>query len=351
MNRLIEIFDKNQVRKLDESSLPLLIGMDDTAHIRLGDGPDGERGIVAYLAESRNHLYLQPAEDRSVSILYHNDEPLTGSVWLKSGDTTRIGDTLIRWHLAGQRLEVHISKATARVLQPPVEPPESPQEKPPENVTDEPILPVMDVPRPDGSRFRKPAIVLFALLLIAAAFVLLANPLAVTVTPTPDNLSVSGFPPAVKFGDSYLGISGAYTLHAEKKGYLPLKEAVEISSNNSHYDFTMEKLPGLIDLDSIPVGVTVLIDGALVGKTPLPGVEISAGSRSLRFEHERYLPLERIVEVAGFGEKQSLQIELEPAWAVVTLKTEPAGATLGGDGPGYQRARPGVGQVGPDVMG
>jgi formylglycine-generating enzyme required for sulfatase activity len=336
LNRLIEIFDKHEVRKLDETSLPLLIGVDDTAHIRLqgqlDEDLDGEGGIVAYLAESRNHLYLQPAEDTSVSILYHNDEPITGSIWLKSGDTTRIGDSLIRWHLAGQRVEVHISKVTTRVLRPPVEPPDSPKAKCAEDATAEPVLPVMDAPRSDGSKFRKPAIVFFVLLLIAAAFVLLANPLAIRVTPTPDSLSISGFPPAVKFGDSYLGISGGYTLHAEKQGYRPLEKAITISSNNSHYDFTMEKLPGLIDLASTPVGVTVMIDGVLVGNTPLQGVEISAGRRSLRFEHERYLTIERMVEVAGFGEKQSLQVELEPAWAVVSLQTEPAGATLMVDG-------------------
>lgn len=329
MNRLIEIFSKDEVHTLDETSLPLLIGMDDTAHLRL----DGEGGIVAYVAESRNHLFLQPADDASVRALYHNDEPMTGSVWLKSGDTTRIGDALIRWHLSGQRVEAHISKASVRVLQPPVEPPDSPQEEAAEDVKDEDILLVMDAPtRPDGSRVRKAAIALFALLLIGAAFVLLANPLAVTVMPTPDSLSLSGFPPPVKFGDSYLGISGSYTLHAEKQGYLPLEEEVQISSSNSHYSFTLEKLPGLINLTSTPVGVTVMIDDTSVGETPLQDIAISAGSRSVRFEHERYLPIERIVEVEGFGKKQSLQVELEPAWAIVTLQTDPAGAALMVDG-------------------
>ncbi|MBW2690471.1 MAG: PEGA domain-containing protein, partial [Deltaproteobacteria bacterium] len=336
MNRLIEIFDKNEVRKFDDSSLPLLIGMDDTAHIRLDGQLDGdlndEGGIIAYVAESRDHLFLQPADDTSVSILYHNDEPLTGSVWLKSGDTTRIGDSLLRWHLSGQRVEVHISKATTRVLQPPLEPPDSPQEKGTEKAEDEDILPVVEPPRPKSRRLRTLAIVLFVLLLIGAAFVLLAKPLAVTVTPAPDSLSVTGFPPPVKFGDSYLGISGSYTLHAEKEGYLPLEEAIEISAGNSQYSFTFEVLPGLIDLISTPDGVTVLIDGAAVGVTPLQDIGISAGSRTIRFEHERYLSTERVVEIEGLGKKQNLLVELEPAWAIVTLQTEPAGAILLIDG-------------------
>ncbi len=328
MNRLIEIFSKDEVYTLDETSLPLLIGMDDTAHLRL----DGEGGIVAYVAESRNHLFLQPADATSVRTLYHNDELLTGSVWLKSGDTTRIGDSLIRWHLSGQRVEAHLSKASTRVLQPPLESPDSAKETNVKVGSHEQTLPVTNAPQSDGSRFRKAAIILFALLLIGAAFVLLANPLAVTITPAPDSFSLSGFPPPLKFGNSYLGISGDYTLHAEKQGYLPLKEEVQISSGNNHYSFTLEKLPGLVDLSSTPVGVTVLIDGTSVGETPLQGVEISAGSRSLRFEHERYLPKERTVEVEGFGKKQSVQAELEPAWAIVSLQTEPVGATLMVDG-------------------
>jgi formylglycine-generating enzyme required for sulfatase activity len=328
LTRLIEIFNENQVRKLDETSLPLLIGTDDTAHVHLL----GEDGIVAYVAESRNHLFLQPADSAQTSTLYHNDEPITGSVWLKSGDATRIGDSLIRWQLSGQRLEVHITKASATSLQPPLEPPDSPHKESAQKPVDDQSLPLPAIPRRDSRKFRKPAIALFALLLLGALFVLLANPLAITVTPTPDSLSLSGFPPAVKFGDNYLGLSGGYTLHAEKQGYLPLEKQVQISSSASHYSFTMEKLPGLIDLNSSPAGATVLIDGIAVGATPLHGVEIAAGSRSVRFEHKRYLPMESVVEVEGFGKKQSFQVELEPAWAMVTLQTQPAGATLMVDG-------------------
>jgi hypothetical protein len=173
LNRLIEIYGRDEVRRLDESSLPLLIGTDDTAHIcldaPLDRGLDGEGGIVAYVAESRNHLFLQPADDNQAHVVYHNDEPVTGSVWLKAGDTTRIGDSIIRWHLSGQRVEIRISKTSAKVLQPPleppVEPPPDPKEKRQQNATDEHLLPVMEAPRSSGGKARTLAIVLFALLL------------------------------------------------------------------------------------------------------------------------------------------------------------------------------------------
>ncbi|MFC1779827.1 PEGA domain-containing protein [Thermodesulfobacteriota bacterium] len=321
MNRLIEIIGREEALNFDETSLPLLIGMDATAHVRL----DGEGGIVAYVAESRNHLFLQPADGTAPGAVYHNDEPVTGSVWLKAGDTTRIGDTLISWHLSGQRVEIHLSKTSAQMLRPPVDPPEK-------SVVEEQILPVVEVPRTDGHKLRNLVVVLFLLLLTGAAFVLLANPLSVMVTPVPDNLSVSGFPPPLKSGDSYLGISGRYTLHAEKKGYLPLEETIEITGGGSRYSFTMEKLPGLLDLSSTPSGATVLIDGLAIGETPLQSVEIPAGSRRIGFEHERYLPSEATIEIEGFGSKQELHVELEPAWAMVTLRTEPEDAALSVDG-------------------
>jgi formylglycine-generating enzyme required for sulfatase activity len=328
LNRLIEIYGKDEVHRLEEACLPLLIGASDTAHIRLDDSQE----IVAYVAESRNHLFLQPADDNPKNVIYHNDEPVTGSVWLKSEDTTRIGDNEIRWLFSGQRVEVHISKATGRVLRPPVEPPEREQDPLEKSAPDEDVLPIVEASRPDNKKLRTLVIALFALLLVSAAFVLLANPLAVTVAPVPDSISVSGFPPVIPFGDRYLGISGSYTLEAEKQGYLPLAEKVEITSTGSSYSFSMEKLPGLIDLTSTPAGVAVLVDETPVGETPLQKVEIAAGSRKIRFEHERYLPTERMIEIKGFGEKQSLQVELEPAWAVIALQTEPAGALLSVDG-------------------
>lgn len=328
MNRLIEIFDNHEVRKLDETSLPLLIGTGDTAHICL----DGEYGIVAYVAESRNHLFLQPEEGSPARVLYHNNEPVTASVWLKSGDTTRVGDFLIHWHISGQHVEIRVSKAEATVLRPPVEPPDQQNKGRAQNDPDEHIMPATAAPRTSGKRLRTMAAVLFALLLAGATFVLLAKPLSITVTPTPDSLSVSGFPPVVKFGNSYLGLSGDYTLHAEKVGFLQLEKEIKITGADSNYSFTLEKLPGLVDLISTPAGATVLVDGEPVGKTPLREVKIAAGNRTVRFEHERYLPSERTLEIEGFGARQSLQVELDPAWAIVTVRTEPEGTILMVDG-------------------
>ncbi len=188
------------------------------------------------------------------------------------------------------------------------------------------------LPRGATARPAQLVISLFLLLLAGAAFVLLAKPLEVTVTPAPDSISVSGFPPVMTFGGNYLGFPGSYRLHAEKTGYLPLAEEVEIAGTDSSYNFKLEKLPGRVDLTSSPSGATVLVDATRVGETPLQELEISAGSRRIRFELNRYLPAEKTLEIKGFGERQALQVELEPAWARVSLQTEPQGANLTVDG-------------------
>ncbi|MGD9344211.1 MAG: PEGA domain-containing protein, partial [Desulfuromonadales bacterium] len=325
MNRLIEIFNGEHVTRLDESDLPLQIGTHATAHIRLA----GDFGIAAYLGEDRNYLFLQPAE--SDIAIFHNDERVTRSVWVKSADTTRIGTTLIHWQLSGQRVEARVTTSVGPSLQPPAELPDPP---PTGKQTDRPDPQPTAPEEPSAfSRHQRAVFIgLFALLLVSAAFVLLAKPMAVTVSPAPDNIDITGFPPVMKYGDRYLGIIGSYLLQAEKEGYQALSREIEITRDGSSYSFAMEKLPGLIDLTSEPPGATVLIDGATVGETPLYGLEIDAGRRRVSFEHERYLPEERSVEIEGFGKHASLAVTLAPAWAIYSIETDPAGATVAVDG-------------------
>ncbi len=324
MNRLIELFNSEGVVQLDESSLPLQIGTHQAAHIRL----EGSFGIAAYVGEDRNYLFIQPAENEIA--VFHNDERVTSSVWLKSEDTTRIGTTLIYWKLSGQRVEARISSSAEPRLEPPTELPDRTADAKAERSEPPPTTP--DESSSVGRHKRPIFIGLFILLLVSAAFVLLAKPMAVTVTPTPDNIDITGFPPVLKYGDRYLGIIGSYLLQAEKEGYQPLVKEIEISRADSSYAFNMEKLPGLIDLTSEPAGATVIIDGAIVGSTPLYGQEIGAGSRTVRFEHDRYLAEERSVEIEGFGKSSSLAVVLAPAWARYVIETAPAGATLAVDG-------------------
>jgi formylglycine-generating enzyme required for sulfatase activity len=328
LKRLIEIYGLDEVQKLDEASLPLSIGSDDQNHIRL----PGSSGTVAHVGESRDHLFLQPATGNSFQYLIHNNHPITSSVWLKSGDSTRIGDFLIRWQLSSQLMQVRISRYTVEGLTPPAELPEHTDSGNSKEMNDASLPAVIGVPGKKRHKYRSLVLFLFILLLSCAAFVLLAKPLTVSIKPAPENLSVTGFPPPLKLGNRYLGFPGSYLLRAEKSGYRPLEEQVEITTAGSSYSFTFDKLPGYLDVASSPPGATLLVDGVSVGATPLAGVELPIGRRSLRFELQRYQPLKKTLTVMGAGERLNLQVDLLPAWARVAVQSEPAGANLSVDG-------------------
>ncbi len=331
MSRLIEIYGPDQpdeLRRLDEASLPLVVGSDASAHIRL----PGPGGTVAYVGESRSHLFLQPAEQSPAQPIYHNDDPVAGSVWVKSGDTTRIGGYLLRWHLSGRRVEIRVLRSTPQ-KEPAAASPSGTAGKGREaGPSQERLHPVLEAPRQRGVRFHPLLLVLFLFLLACVAFVLLARPLVITLNPAPDRLSVSGFPPAVRLGERYLGLPGRYLLKARKKGYRPLEQEVAITSRGDSYHFSLQKLPGLIDVASRPEGATLWVDGNLAGETPLRDVELAPGDHTLRLEHKRYQPIEKTVTVTGAGQRQSLQVELQPSWALVSVQSEPAGASLFVDG-------------------
>ena len=320
LSRIFEIITLQGSRTFSEDDLPLAIGSGDNAQIPLPAGP----GTAAWLAESRGYLFLQAEAGRAV---YHNHEHLQGSVWIKSGDTTRIGDYLLHWVLMGDRMEVQVEEALRRdaaLRPPPVEPPENPSAKK--------ILPRVEKsaqPKRPGRRFVVPAFLFLLVLLAAAVFLLTAQRVQVEVQPSPDHLQLSGFPPAIKIGETFLCVSGRYRLSAQKAGYRPLLKQLTVAAGKDHFAFTLKKLPGRVSFTSSPVsGAEVLVDGRSLGRTLLANVEIAAGKHRLRTQRERYLPLEQDLIVEGAGRKQEVSLSLQPGWAEVALASDPPGATV-----------------------
>ena len=324
MNRLFEIYQGNKVSRFDQNDLPLMIGTHQEAEIRLVSGP----AEIAYIGESRGHLFLQPTENGPV--VYHNDEQVQGSVWLKSGDTTRIDDILLQWRFSGERLEVHLNKVQGVFEQPQQEEPiDRPLTGPP---AEHYVL--MPPQKPPQSILRNKILIacLFLLLLGSAAYVLLAKPLSIKISPNPEAIDISGGLTVSKFGEGYLGVTGKYFLQAKKEGYKPLLEEIEIPGFGDSYHFSMVELPGLIDLTTTPAGASLRINGNAIGVTPLEGIEVNPGAQTLRIDLSRYKPIETTVEVPEQAKRQKLHFALEPNWSVYKLQTEPEGAEIQVDG-------------------
>ena len=171
--------------------------------------------------------------------------------------------------------------------------------------------------------------VLFAMVML---FLLSARSLQVVViAETPASVDLSGL--ALPFGDRYLLRPGQYTVRATAEGYHPLETEVTVDERDSQtLELNLQLLPGLVSIDTVPPGASVKIDGDPAGQTPLVDLPLEAGAHTLLVEAERYLPLTSELAVTGRNIPQQLELELAPAWAEVTIDSQPRGAAILVDG-------------------
>jgi formylglycine-generating enzyme required for sulfatase activity len=171
-----------------------------------------------------------------------------------------------------------------------------------------------------------------ALFLLALLFLFSARSLQITVNAeVPAQVSVTGL--ALPFGNRYLLLPGTYAVSAEAEGYQPLATTVEVDDRDDQtIELTLQALPGLISIDSSPQGASVTVDGESVGKTPLVDLPLDQGEYQLLLEEPRHQPFSQPLQVTGRGVQQAVEVQLAPAWAMVTIDSLPGGATLLLDG-------------------
>jgi formylglycine-generating enzyme required for sulfatase activity len=156
----------------------------------------------------------------------------------------------------------------------------------------------------------------------------------IEVRPEADRISVRGGLFRIDLGDRFLLRPGDYTVVAEKEGYRILQHPIEVRDvDNETFRLTLERLPGLLVVTTGEVtGAEVFVDGEKVGETPLAGVEVAEGRHAIRVVAKKHLPYTHDLQVEGGGVESLLEVELEPAWANVSLDSEPGGAVLFVDG-------------------
>ncbi len=174
----------------------------------------------------------------------------------------------------------------------------------------------------------------FALLAVVAWFAFAAKSVTFAIEPAPTALSLPDTLFKLKVGERFLLRPGSHRVVAELAGYYPLDTEVDIESlADQTIALTLTKLPGIIAITTEPeVGAQVLLDGMPLGTTPLAAAELTPGLHRLEFSAARHLTEVRELTVRGGGERQALAVALTPDWAVVSLRTDPPGATVLVDG-------------------
>lgn len=205
----------------------------------------------------------------------------------------------------------------------------------------EPIVPVdFTPPKGDGPgfdfrwRWIYGVVAVFALLGGSAVwFVLTARSVFVEVDPFTAAVELSG---GVRFkvGPRYLLRSGSYRLRLSNEGYHDSVITLEVGDEPSQTrQFAMNPLPGRISVSAGSLtGARISIDGADIGNTPLTDVPVEAGEYELTVSLDRYRDFSLGINMEGREIEQHFEVELEPAWAEVSLTSEPAGAEVLVDG-------------------
>lgn len=323
MSRVYYVRDARGERELTEADMPLAVGGEGRGDVVItGAGHDA---VLAYIALSEGHAYIQPGEDAGE--LYHNHERFMESRWLKSGDHIQAGESVLHWMVQGDQVVISVQRhVSPRDTAPPLQPPpvSPPASRP---------LPVVDNAASSGrkrGRAVRGLAVLFLLLVLGAVFVLVAAPVAVSISPHPQSQSLQGFPPPVTIGKRQMVLPGRYTVRALREGYRPLEEAIVVTRDGfQEFVFELQELPGRVGITVTPAVPFRLFTGEQeLAVDPAGTAEIDRGRHRLRVVTERYLPAGLALEVEGFGRLQSVEFALQPGWADLRLASIPAGAKV-----------------------
>lgn len=217
---------------------------------------------------------------------------------------------------------------------------QNPDKKPPVS-DDDLIVPIDFTPYEEkGALFSykfnwtHPFILIFVLVSVTAAwYVLTARSVFVEVEPITAEIEIEG---GLNFrlGQRYLLRTGSYNIHLTNPGYHDTTTRLLVGAEQSQtHPFVMRKLPGVVTVTSPGLEhARVQIDGVDIGTTPLIDVPVEPGEHQMTVVKDRYLDFSMPITIEGRSQPQSFEARLEPAWAVISLSTSPAGADVLVDG-------------------
>ena len=340
MKVTLELRTGEGTRRYRESDFPLTVGGPD-AEIEIPNRPAG--GPIGHLGIAESEFFLQPIAGGDVVVC--NGGTVTTSQWLRDGDLLRVGDSELTFSSDGSGAVLQLThRDSDEGTEPPVVLVAAPSAQAQrEGAGRQEIRPVEFSPAhlETGRRRRRtprPAALalwlVLGLLAMTAWYLFSARPVEIRVEPAPEDLQVEGGWLRLEIGGRFLLRPGAYTVVAEKAGYRQLESSIEVTKASSQvFEFQLERLPGLLIVElGVEAAATLRVDGEKEDDWPPGPVELASGEHGLLIQAEGYRDFVTVVDIDGGGVEQTLEVELQPLWATVTLNSQPSDAAVTIDG-------------------
>jgi formylglycine-generating enzyme required for sulfatase activity len=320
MNLFLDSGRENQ--HFQEEDFPLAAGLTKSGTLVVGTAAESDP--VIWILSHQGRCSIQPELSR-MQVLY-NGMALDNPAWLEGGDEIALGNLIIC--VTAKQGDITLTPRDTIVTdQDEAEDPSEPEDSEQQERFGKKLgaAPGKSTEKISLSTTAKFILPIFALLALGVAFVLIASPVYLRVSPRPDSISISGFPPPVPISDRYLALPGNYMVEIHAKGYKDLKKRVSVALGTSPtFDFKLQILPGILGLTTPPIeGATILVDGQKKGLSPLENLQVDAGARMIRVISRRYLPEVRKLEIHGMGKLQTLEIKLKPGWGKLSANSIP----------------------------
>ena len=328
MSLHLSIIEPSGERVFNEDQLPVTFGSAASVDVRI-PGPAG--GGAFMQIDQLDGTWFVQVIDASAAIKY-NEQALSASRRIGSGDRIELFGSLLACQLEDGSLSLSVDWGSSSYrTAAPVE------EAAAGDSAGEEILAAQfrrsreRAAKPEASRGNWRFIVGIAVGLLASLAWLLFTSKSVgfeTVPASPDRIAVMGGWFKLPLGNRYLLRPGDYRVLLQTEGYYDLEQSFAAGDDApGMLRLQQRPLPGTVHLFGDPLTIAeVTFDGEVIGNTPITVSGIEPGKYTLRFEGERYLPWEGMIEVEGLGKEQSIVAQLVPAFGRVRIISEPPGA-------------------------
>ncbi len=163
----------------------------------------------------------------------------------------------------------------------------------------------------------------------AAWYVVTARSVSILTEPADASVSVDELI-APSIGGHWVLRAGPRSIVVEAEGYVPFRDDLVITDEPLQtHTVKLNPLPGHLRVDVSPVQTAkIVIDGLIEADVPSTVNNIEAGAREITVTADRYIPFSTVIEIQGRGIEQLLQVNLKPAWADISVQSQPTGATV-----------------------